>query len=293
MRSSVESGVLGMGVRLGRLTGLVVALAVVGLAVAGCSTKAMMEKIASPEDQALAGIVIHDIQAGPSGDADLLPRLLPELAQKLGPATAQMRGYMPSDPKAASRLVDASFNTMIGDDGHTTRTSYLAYEVDGAGGQRALVRLMIVRQDKAPALITGLYVNQLSKPVEEITAFSFSGKPAGSYLILALAVLSFLTIVTSEIVLFRTKWIRLKWLWAIGCLFGVVQISVDWATGATAVQPLMIQLLGAFAVKQGMLAPWRIGFGIPVASIAFLLLRKRLQKPPAAAGQGEEAVATF
>ena len=280
-----------MGVRLGRLTGLAIALAVAALAMAGCSPKAMLEKIASPEDQALAGIVIHDIQAGPSGDADLLPRLLPELAQKLGPVTAQIRGYMPSDPKAPSRLVDASFNTTIGD-GHTTRTSYLAYEVDGAGGQRALVRLMIVRQDKVPQ-ITGLYVNQLSKPVEEITAFSLSGKPASSYLILALTVLSFLTIVTSEIVLFRTKWIRLKWLWAIGCLFGVVQISVDWATGATAVQPLMIQLLGAFAAKQGMLAPWRIGFGIPLASIAFLLLRKRLQKPPAATGQGEEAVATF
>lgn len=276
---------------LSRLARVVAPLLAMALAITGCSHKALLEKVSSPEDRALAGTVIHDLQAGPSGDADLLPRLAPELAQKLGPQLAKIRGYLPTDGKAPSRLVDASFNSFTAD-GHTTRTGFMAYEVDSAVRERSLVRIAITRQDGAPQ-VTTLYVNVLYKPVEEINAFAFSGKPLGSYLILALALLSLLTIVTSEVVLWRSKWVRLKWLWAIACLFGVIQISVNWETGAVSMNPITIQLLGAFAAKQGLLQPWRVGFGIPIPSILFLLLRRRLQKPPASAGQGEAAVTTF
>ena len=168
--------------------------------------------------------------------------------------------------------------------GQTIRSAYLAYEVDG-GAKRALVRMRIVREG-GKALLTDLYVNGLTAPVEQLGGFSLTGKSAVQYAVLALTGLSLVLILLSEVVLVATKRIPMKWLWFVGCLFGYGQISVDWSTGAVGFMPLYIQLLGAFAIKAGMLAPWRVGFGVPVASIVFLILRRKLQKPkpePAAA----------
>jgi hypothetical protein len=265
-------------------------VAVLAIGLTSCSQKALLEKATLPQDRALATTVIHDLQASPAGDTDLKSRMAPEVAAKLGPVLPRMLAALPADRHAPSRLVGANFRIMESD-GRSTRTSMLVYEID-SDTAHALVRVEITRQDNAPQ-ITSLYVNQLDKTIEQLTAFSLDGRSPGAYLILALAVLSFLTIITSEVVLFRTKWIRLKWLWAIGCLLGFIQISVNWSNGAVSIQPITVQLLGAFAVRADLLTPWQIGFGIPIPSIAFLLLRKRLQKPPASTGSGEAAVATF
>ena len=247
-----------------------------GLALVGCSQKDMLDKMSSPEDRALAQTVIADLQSGPSQDADLASRIDATLRGKLSAALPQMRAAIPGGPGGQSRLVDAGFRVM-NVNGQTSRSSYLAYEID-AGAKRSLVRMQIARQG-SQAQITSLLLNELKAPVEELNSFSLAGKSASQYAVLALTILSFLTIIVSEVVLVRTKRIPLKWLWFIGCLFGYGQVSVDWSTGAVAFMPLYLQLLGAFALKAGMLAPWRVGFAIPIVSIVFLAMRRRLQKP--------------
>ena len=255
----------------------------VGLAVTGCSQKELLDKMSSPEDRALAQTAVSDLQSGPGRDADLASRIDPTLRDKLAGALPKMRAALPRRPGGPSRLVDAGFRVM-NVNGQNTRSGYLAYEID-AVGKWALVRVQITRQG-GQAWITSLLVNSLPAPVEQLNNFSLSGKSVTQYAVLALTILSFLIIIVSEVVLVRTRRIPLKWLWFIGFLFGYGQVSVDWSSGAVAFMPLYFQLLGAFALKAGMLAPWRVGFAIPIVSIVFLAMRKKLQRPapkPAAA----------
>lgn len=251
-----------------------------GLALAGCSARDLLDKMSSPEDRGLAQKAIADLQGGPGDDADLASHLQPELRGRLAGALPPMRAAMPRGPGSQIRLVDASFTSFVSftNHGQTTRVGNLAYEVDG-GGKSALVRMQIVRQGGGDGQIGAFYVNSLKAPVDQLAGFSLAGKSAVQYAVLALAALSLLLIIVSEVVLVCTKRIPLKWLWFIGCLLGYGQVSVDWNSGALGFQPLYIQLLGAFALKAGFLAPWRVGFAIPVVSIIFLILRRRLQKP--------------
>lgn len=267
--------------RGGSGTSAVLALAA-SLLLAACAQRALLDKIAPADDQVLSAQIMSDLQGRPDGEADLTNLLIPQLRDKLAPELPKMRSAMPVGP---SRLVDASVRNFYVFNGSPSRQSYLAYEVDGAKNARALVRIWISRENGV-ARLQSLHVNRLSVPAEQLGAFTLAGKSPVQYLILALAVLSPLTILWSEIVLFRTKWIRLKWLWAVACLFGYGQLSVDWSSGEVGFTPLYITLFGAFAFKAGMLAPWRVGFALPVASIAFLASRRRLQKPPIQSDEG-------
>ena len=274
-----------MGVQNGRWTTLCICVVglLCGLVLAACSQSKILSKMSLPEDRALSQTVIRDIEAGAGGDAELQSLIEPSLRPKLPAALAQIRSALPRGTGRQVRLVDASF-TVTDLNGQRRRLSYLGYELD-AGGKHALVRIQILRQD-AKAQITSLYLNTLPASAEQLGGFSLSGKSPPQYIILALTGLSLVTILLSEVVLVMTGRIRLKWLWFLGCLFGYSQISIDWSTGAMDFMPLNIQLLGAFALKAGVLAPWRVGFGIPVVSIIFLIMRRRLQKPvpqPAAA----------
>jgi hypothetical protein len=94
--------------------------------------------------------------------------------------------------------------------------------------------------------------------------------------VLALALASVGTIVTSLVMLALSKGVRRRWLWVVGCLFGYGQIAVDWSSGALSFTPLNVQLLGAFVMKTGEISPWRVGFGVPVFAIIFLIRRQRL-----------------
>ncbi len=267
---------------------LVAAAAV--LLLAACSQKAVLEKIAPADDRSVGAQVIADLQGRPGGDVDLAGMVNPQFRDKLVAVLPKIRAATPAGP---SRMVDANvreFHSFTS--GHVSRQTFLAYEVDGANDERALVQIWIVRENGV-ARVDSLYVNRLRASVEQISRFTLSGKSPIHYVFLALAVLSPLTILISEIVLFRTKWIRLKWLWALACLFGYGQVFVDWSTGQVGFTLLNFTLFGAFFVKAGMLAPWRVGFAPPIASVLFLAIRRRLQKPPVSSGEGSAAVATF
>jgi hypothetical protein len=243
------------------------------LVAAACSQQEVLQKVTSPQDRALTIKLIQALQSGDT--AYLMASLPPELGAKLAPVLPKMRDALPSGRGAALRLVDGNFNFMSVAGGATTRRSYLAYEVD-QGSRHALVRLGILRQGQNTT-VTDLYVNSLTKPVGELTAFSLTGKSAAQYLFLAIAFLSLVTVVTSLVVLFRSKDIKPKWLWTIGCLFGFGKFAVDWSSGAMTFAPLNVQLFGAFAVKIGMLSAWQVGFGVPIFAIALLLRQGRTE----------------
>ncbi|QUD85931.1 hypothetical protein [Phenylobacterium montanum] len=243
-----------------------------GLTLAACASKKLPETFTSAEDRAVCATLIGDLQAGATGDADILNRLNPQLRAQFTPMLPKLHAMTPSGPGASSRIVDASFRAVANSSGQRWRDSYLAYEVD-QGQRRALIRFEIIRQGGS-AIVNTLYINPLYVAAERLNAFTLAGRSLTQYAFLLLAAASFATIVASEVVLFRTPGIRRKWLWVVGCLFGYGQIWVDWSSGGVGFQLINIQLLGAFALKGGLLDPWRIGFGVPLVSIVFLLRRR-------------------
>ena len=244
--------------------------------------------MSSPDDRALGAKVVQALQTG-EGDV-ITASLEPDLKDRMPPLYPAMRALTPAGPDAKVMLIDARFSEVTSQSSGTTRDSLLIYEVDGAS-RHAVVRIAIRRQGPT-AEITGLYIQPLAKSADQTNTLSLKGKSAVQLLLLALAILSPITILAGLVALFATKGIRRKWLWAIGCLLGVGQFAVDWSTSAVSFQALHVQLLGGFAMKPGVFEPWHVGFGIPVVAIIILVFRHRIaahDSAPRTAGRPDES----
>ncbi len=257
-----------------------VVLSLTCLVAAACSSERALQKFSSPEDRALSEQIIAAIQRGDGGVivAYLPPSIAPQLTQEL----PKMRAAVPSGPGTRVTLADTRFTVRSATGEPTTRNSYLAYEVDG-GGRFSIVRLGIERQG-GQVRITDLYANALAAPARELSAFKLGGKRPAQYIVLALTMVSVATILAALVLLWRDRTRRRRWLWAIGCLFGLAQVAVNWTSGEVSFTLLNIQLFGAFALKDGMLGDWRVGFGVPVFALALLLaaaFEHGGRKPPA------------
>jgi hypothetical protein len=121
-------------------------------------------------------------------------------------------------------------------------------------------------------------VNALPRPLAEINAFTFAGKGPLHYVFLVLAIGAVCLCVGTFILAIRTPNIRWKWLWAIFCLIGVCQFSLNWTTGATNIMPAHIALLGAGFSSRAFGMPWIISWSVPIGAIAFLIKRWRLAR---------------
>ena len=243
------------------------------LVTAACSQKTVLEKVSSPEDRALAQQTIQSLSLGDS--ARFLGLLHPTVRAQAAPLFLKMRAILPPPPIQVE-LVDARFNSFTLAGGTTTRSSFLIYEVDH-GDRRAVVQMTIQKQG-SEAFLTQVQVNPLYKSISELQRFSLSGKSPLQYGVLVLALASVVTIVAALAALFRTPGVRRKWLWGIGCALGFGVVAVDWNSGALSYGLLNVQLFGAFVIKSGALAPWRVGFGLPIVAVIFLLRRRELQR---------------
>lgn len=233
------------------------------LIAAACDQQSILESITTAEDRAFALQVIRALQAG---DTKTVVEHMPqEMAAKIELSVPNMRELLPSDPAAPARLVDARVEVLT-----AARKVDLAYAMD-EGTRHVLIRLVLVRVEK-DVFLRGLHVSPLPRPIEELTPFfALSGKSLGQYLFFLFALLSAATIVTALYVLYRAENVGRKWPWAIGCAFGVGQFTMNWTSGEIEFNTLSIQLFGVVAVKAGALAPWHIGFGIPLVAYVFLL----------------------
>jgi hypothetical protein len=259
-------------------------VALICVLAAACSQQSFLEAMTSPEDRALSQVIIQALQSGDR--AMLIKYTQPELVSKIDPVLPQMRAVVPAaGPGTAFTLVDASFASISPPGKGTIKRSFLAYEVDGRA-KHALVQLGFERNDDGKVWLIAIYARGIAKPIWELTAFTLSGKSDGQYFFLLMTVLSTIAVVGSLVVLNRARGVSRKWLWAVSCLFGFGQFTMDWATGMITFQPVAVQLFGAIVSKAG-IGPWRIGFGVPLFAIWFLLAeQRRLARVRAEGGPG-------
>jgi hypothetical protein len=230
------------------------------VALCACSRQAMLDKIAPPPEQALARTAIADVAAGRAQHlAALMP---PPLAAQIGPAMPQMQRLL---PRGRLRLLEARFleNATSG----VKRTDMLWEASDGA--HYAFVTTVVLTQGANRQLLT-LFIQPTRGPAESLYPFDLAGKSFGHYLMLLLCAASAATCLTACVLAIRSRFIRRRWLWAAGSLIGFGLVSIRWDTGELYFKLVNVELLGAMAARTAIVAPWQVGFGIPVFAILFL-----------------------
>ncbi len=120
-------------------------------------------------------------------------------------------------------------------------------------------------------------VSTLSKSLEEINAFTFSGKSFRPYIVLLVAAGTPIFIIYTIVLCVRTKMKR-KWLWIIFMLFGVGSYSLHWTSGNMVFQPFTIMLFSAGFSKSGFYGPWIFTISVPIGALVFILMRRKIKK---------------
>ncbi|HTA64936.1 MAG TPA: hypothetical protein VK753_05480 [Xanthomonadaceae bacterium] len=238
------------------------------LLLCACSQQEMIEKFASPQEQATAKGYIDRLRArdfGPIESAADPSVRGPNLHATL----TRMADMIPAQEPTSVKLVGAQTNWMAG----VTRVN-LTYEYDFAG--KWMVINVAVRENGGAKTIVGFNVYPESQSLESQNRFTFSGKSAAQYLILAMAIVAVLLTFYSLVACVRTKLAGRKWPWIVFILFGVGSVAVNWSTGEWSIRVLFIQLFSASAIAQPY-GPWIISASIPVGAIVFLIQRKKLR----------------
>lgn len=140
-----------------------------------------------------------------------------------------------------------------------------------------LLVIVIVDDISGEQQIFAVNVKTIPKSLEEINAFTFSGKSFRHYIILLLAACIPVFIVYTIVLCIRTKMKR-KWLWIIFMLFGVGKYSFNWTSGQMGFQPISFLIPGAAAFKGGPYAPWIISISVPIGALLFILKRRKIRK---------------
>ena len=187
------------------------------------------------------------------------------------------------EPKAVTLV---GWNVVKGPSG--TRTA-LTYEL--AFGDSWYVVTVLVHSTDAARRVAGLHVARLVKPLAELNAFTFEGKGAVHYVMLAWAVALPLFSLAAVAVCLRTP-VRRKWLWVLFLLVGFGSVSLNWTTGELQFQLFSARVLSVGCVRAGQYAPWILSVSFPLGAVVFLIRRGAVRRgAPAEPGEPDAPVA--
>lgn len=257
------------------------ALAVMGLvatlALGGCDLHLKTD----PQAEAVADAIYRDVQAGRA--ATIQARLTPAAAAVVKLEQIQaLKAYAPPGPPSDRRLV--AWESFAGTDGQTRKLTYeLNYPTEAV-----LYRLTLKRpNDAAPWRAEAFHLQRATHTDLLQGQFTLVGRSLGQLLFLAMTILSPMLMLAALIAVIRAPKFKRKWLWAIIALAGIGSATMNWTTGASGFQPLMLNLIGAGVSRQGFLGffPWILKFTLPVGAIPALWraakARRTIAEPPA------------
>ncbi|MET0375609.1 MAG: hypothetical protein ABW128_15305 [Rhizorhabdus sp.] len=231
-----------------------------------CSLVQGLDLASFPEDRARARAAIGDVVADRPGA--LARRLSNQIRPQLVHAFPRMRAALPSGPIAGTAMIDARFVKVMPAQGSARRTAQLAYELS-TGNRRSLAVIIIERD--ATARITAFTITPIDRPAAELYALDFGRASPVHYLMLLLLPAAVALSIAAIILLWRTALFGRRWLWTIGCLFGLGRLTLNWSTGELLFTPFYVQLLSAGFLKAGVLMPWMLSVGAPVVPIIVLI----------------------
>lgn len=216
----------------------------------------------------------------PSIDRDTLRRSL-----------IAVSAILPEKPITGIRTEGFHFSKTFGNTDDSTRTDlalgffftdqwyYVQAELKETGDKRAIV---------------SINYSQLLRPLDEINAFSLTGKPLKSYLILAAtAVVSvFILLSLAACATANITWWR-KILWCIVIAISVSKLTLAWSSGDTQFQLLNLGI-GAFPFgRDGPDGPYFVSLMAPIGVIVFWIFRRRWRPAGASPQETQELIERF
>ena len=244
----------------------IILICLLALLNSGCDYQSMMQKFIPKEENRLALTYLEQLS---KGDYREINKHLDPSTQ--GTDTAQIFAHMTAlFPREAPREVNtvgASTNIING-----VRTVQLTYQYKYTHSY--LLASISFKKVKNSTTITGININPLSKPLEEINKFTFKGKGITHYIVFALTVAMPVLTIIALYLCAKTPIPKMKWLWMLFIALGVTQITINWTTGHIVFSPIAVQLLSASFFKAGPYGPLSLSFSIPVGIIVFMLKRK-------------------
>jgi hypothetical protein len=235
---------------------------------AGCSSEAILSKVAPPEADKYARAYFETMRAGTPEDAK----------RQLSPAVLQNQASMDSVQSlrqqfAAFGVLDSAKVTngqLNFGSGSTPKRRVLMYELWGHGAI-ALAEIEI-QEDVTGRSVNGLQIQPIAKSLEATNGFLTNAGPAQVAVLLVAIGLTLFELATAVIVA-RTP-MRRRWLWALFALFGVGTFAMNWTTGAVSSNLFYVQFIGSIQ-RVGLAGPWFISVSFPLGAI--VALRKRGQ----------------
>lgn len=241
-------------------------LALLMLALAGCSYDSINEQLSTPQERAFAA---ESVAVARRGDvAGLVARSDPAARAQLTPELVRQIAAMIPPGEPALRTVSVESNVVGG-----VTSSFKAFNYEVGSGNRWAVVQLLVQTAPGKIRVLGLNVQPFSRSPSGELAFGFEGKGAIHCAWLVAMAAALLLSITAAVLAIRTRGVRYRWLWALGSLFSFATFSLNWANGAWIVAPVSFLVLGAAAFQQGPFAPWTLSFAIPVIAIIFLIRR--------------------
>jgi hypothetical protein len=252
------------------------------LALCGCDQQAMIQKFVLPAEDKAGRTYFEDLRSGNFGPVQTAtnPALQNAMTSEV---FRNMQAVFGPKPVKSIIVVGAHINESKIVGGANVTVNALTYQYDMGDH---FVIAQIVLQDMGGAVqINGIHVQALTHSLDEINAFTLSGKNPLFFVFQALVVLIPIFVVVTAVVCWRTPIPRLKWLWRIFVLLGITGLTLNWTDGNVQFAPIHVNLLGA-AFTQQPYSPWMLEIGIPLGAILFWIKRRKwlTQAEDAAAG---------
>jgi len=238
------------------------------LLLTGCDRQALVDMLASAEQQAHVRGQVERLQA--RDFAAVEAALDPSLAGPgLRPALERMAALIPAGRARSVQIVGAQKQYR---DGVTS----IAFTIEYAFADGWLLAQVALAEQGGQRRITALHITPRTQSLEQEHAFRLAGKGASQYVVLAGALASLALSLCALVVCARTRGLRRKGLWVVFILLGFGKLTVNWTTGELFLLPLSVQLFGASAMAE-LGAPWMIAASLPVGALVFLLREARRQ----------------
>lgn len=232
------------------------------LCLTACTQQGWNDRLASPQEQALALAAADQLRAGQL--APLAKQAVPELRQELPGYVKQVAPLLMS-VRGNFRLQTVSGLSVSGSP--TTKT----FVVQGGSGDHWAVVRVVFQGSGNEMQLAGLNVTPFKADPSEMDRFEAGRRGMLGYLWLAIMLTSACTCIWATVLIWRQRWLKRRWLWTFGSLFGFASFGLNWSTGAWAVVFVHFSLLGAQASKAGPYAPWLLSFGIPVVALIVIV----------------------
>jgi hypothetical protein len=250
-----------------------ISLVILSLAVAACDQRAAFERLIPKDDAAFAIDTFDHIRRQEFEAVEARLETAATTAA-LRPQLQQVAAVFGTEPPEEVRVIGAFTNTVNG------AITYVNLALEYRFAKRWLVATMALHRSGTTRTIDALRVQPTVDGQENLNRFKLSGKGMTHYAILAWAIVAPLFIIGTLVLLWRTSVPRRKWLWAIFVALGIGQVTLNWTTGETSIQPLHLALFSGGFLKPGPYAPVFLTAAVPVGAFLFLWRRRRWPTDP-------------